>query len=117
MTRARSADIAVLPGRDLAQQAVGVPLRIVEHAAARPFDVGNARRQQAFGAATPRGSKAARADFLIIHSWPREARLVAEEAVIRARLVDMPTPVHLNSLSNPFASFRSAVSKPSVNQS
>jgi hypothetical protein len=29
---------------------------------------------------------------------------------------DMPTRVHLNSLRSPFASFRSAVSKPSVNQ-
>ena len=38
------------------------------------------------------------------------------EAVIRARLLDMPTLVHLSSLSSPFASFRSAVSKPSVNQ-
>jgi predicted phage terminase large subunit-like protein len=53
---------------------------------------------------------------------PRETFLAmrcssgCQEAVIRTRLVDMPTLVHLNSLSSPFASFRSAVSKPSVNQ-
>jgi hypothetical protein len=38
------------------------------------------------------------------------------KAVIRARLVDMPTLIHLNSLSSPSASFRSFVAKPSVNQ-
>jgi hypothetical protein len=33
----------------LAQQVVGVPLRIVEHAPAHHFEVRNARRQQGFG--------------------------------------------------------------------
>jgi hypothetical protein len=46
----------------------------------------------------------------------REARRLAQEAVIRASLVDMPSPAHLNSLSSPFASCRIGVPKPSVNQ-
>jgi hypothetical protein len=39
-----------------------------------------------------------------------------QKAVIRVRLLDMPTPAHVSSSSSTFASLRSAVSKPSVNQ-
>jgi len=61
--------------------------------------------------------------------WNREARPSraildntsgssgGQKAVIRVRLLDMRTPAHVNSSSSAFASFRSAVSKPSVNQS
>jgi hypothetical protein len=38
------------------------------------------------------------------------------KAVVHVRLLDMPTPAYVNSSSSSFASFRSAVSKPSVNQ-
>jgi hypothetical protein len=49
-------------------------------------------------------------------SWPREARRIVQEAVIRARRWISRRRAHLNPLSSPFASFRSAVLKPSVNQ-
>jgi hypothetical protein len=56
MNRARSADIAGTACsarrslfRCARMVAIGVPLHIVEHAQAHPFEVGNARRQQAFG--------------------------------------------------------------------
>src|SRR6516165_4190440 len=42
---------------------------------------------------------------------------VGQKAVIRVRLLDMPTPAHVSSSSSTFASLRSGVSKPSVNQS
>jgi hypothetical protein len=59
---------AGLPGRDLAQQAVRVPPRIVEHVEAHPFEVGNASACKRSAAMTPRGSKTAHADFLVIPS-------------------------------------------------
>jgi hypothetical protein len=48
---------AKLPGRGLAQQAVGVPPRIVEHAEAHPFEVGNTGASKRSVPTTPRGSK------------------------------------------------------------
>jgi hypothetical protein len=62
---ARPVPRAGLPGRGLAQQAVGVPPRIVEHVAAHPFEVRNARRQKRSAPTTPRASKTAHADLLI----------------------------------------------------
>jgi hypothetical protein len=61
--------------------------------------------------------------------WNREARPSRDilghtsgssggrNAVVHVRLLDMPTPAHINSSSSVLASFKSAVSKPSVNQS
>jgi hypothetical protein len=57
---------AGLPGRRLAKQTVGVPLCIVEHVEAHLLEVGSARRQKRSAPTTPRGSKTAQADFLII---------------------------------------------------
>jgi hypothetical protein len=45
-----------------------ITLRIVEHAEAHLFEVGNARRQKRSAPTTPRGSKTAHADFLTILS-------------------------------------------------
>jgi hypothetical protein len=43
-------------------------------------------------------------------------RRVGQKPVIHVRLLDMPTLGHVNPSNSAFASFRSAVSKPSVNQ-
>jgi len=60
--------------------------------------------------------------------WNREAdpqetflatpadRWIGQKAVIGVRLLACRRPAHVNSSSSPFASFRSAVLKPSVNQ-
>jgi hypothetical protein len=62
---ARTVRRAGPPGRGLAQQAVGVPLRVVAHAEAHPFEVGMRGASKRSAPTTAGGSKTAHANFLI----------------------------------------------------
>jgi hypothetical protein len=85
---ARPVRRAGLPGGGLPQQAIGAPARIVEDAEAHPFELGMRGARKRSAPATPRGSKTAHADFLMVLSsapTPPQPTPAGQSTVFTAR--------------------------------